>query len=414
MQTANSTCGTHSTPRQAAAARRRGPQVIDVFREHALAYLGQHRLRPEQRRALWDLRSCRTEAMGGNRRTCPECGYSEIHYNSCRNRHCPQCRALARATWLSARQTRLLPVPHFFVTFTLPEQLRPIAFQNQRAVYNLMFQAVGRTFATLGRSDLGGKMGLMAAFHSWTRELLYHPHVHSVVTGGALRDDGTWAATRPTFLFPHRRLAAIFRKEMLQGLFRLYNAGELVFTGKVSILSKTWAFKRLVRKLWKIRWVVDVEAPPAGARPEQALKYVARYAQGVAISDSRMVSSRGDSVTFKTRDAKRLTLPSQEFLRRYLLHVLPQGFNKLRYYGLYASRAGEQLAKARALFGGSERSGAGLDETPLCDLERWEDRVLALTGVDPLACPRCGCRDLIIKTLDPSTPGRCPPRADTS
>jgi hypothetical protein len=235
-----------------------------------------------------------------------------------------------------------------------------------------------------------------------------------VVTGGALRDDGTWSATRPTFLFPHRRLAAIFRKEMLQGLFRLYYAGELVFTGKVSVLSQRWAFKRLARKLWKLKWVVDVEAPPAGARPQQALKYVARYAQGVAISDSRMVSSRGETVTFKTRDGKRLTLPWQEFVRRYLLHVLPQGLNKLRYYGLYASRASEQLAKARALFGRSERSATGLDEIPLCDLERWEQRVFALTGVDPLACPRCGCRHLHIKTLDPSIPGRCPPMADTS
>jgi hypothetical protein len=351
--------------------------------------------------------------MGGNRRTCPECGYTELHYNSCRNRHCPHCRSLSRATWLSARQQRLLPVPHFFVTFTLPKELRPVAFQNQRAVYSLMMQAASRTFAALGRSDLSGTMGVMEAFHSWTRELLYHPHVHSVVTAGALRDDGTWSATRPTFLFPHRRLAAIFRKEMLQGLFRLYDAGELVFGGKVSVLSERWAWKRLVRKLWKLQWVVDVQAPPRGARPQQALKYVARYAQGVAISDSRMVSSRGETVTFKTRDGKRLTLPWREFLRRFLLHVLPQGLNKLRYYGLYASRAGDELAKARALLGGSADSSAE-HEKPLCELERWEERVLALTGVDPLACPRCGCRDLHIKPLDTSIPCWRPATDNTS
>jgi hypothetical protein len=399
---------------KAVVPRRRGPQVIDVFREHALSYLAQHPLSYEQRRALRDLWACRTEAMGGNRRTCPECGYSELHYSSCRNRHCPNCRSLARATWLSARQMRLLPVAHFFVTFTLPEQLRAIALGNQRAVYNLMLRGVGRTLATLGRWDLGGTMGVMAAFHSWTRELLYHPHVHAVVTGGALREDGTWASTRPRYLFAHRRLAALFRKEMLQGLFRLYEARQLVFSGKTSGLSEPWAFKRLARKLWKTKWVVDVEAPPTGARPEQALKYMARYAQGVAISDQRMVWSRGESVTFKTRDAKCLTLPWQEFLRRYLLHVLPQGLNKLRYYGLYASRAGAELAQARALFGVSEDRLAVLDETPLCELETWEERVMALTGVDPLACPRCGCRELLIKPLDTSPPGRRSPPANTS
>ncbi len=384
-----------------AASRQGRPQVIDVFREHGPEYLRQHAVSLEQRRALHDLSACRTAAMGGNRRTCPECGYSELHYSSCGNRHCPNCRSLSRATWLSARVARFLPVAHFFVTFTLPEQLRGVAFQNQRAVYKLMFGAVKRTLETLGRSVLGGTMGVMAVLHTWTRELSYHPHVHALVTGGALRvGGGGWAATRPSFLFPHRRLAAIFRKEMLHGLFKLFDEGGLEFRGKESGLTESWAFKRLMGKMWKKKWVVDVEAPPSGARPEQALKYLARYAQGVAISDQRMVSSRGESVTFRTREGKCLSLPSEEFVRRYLLHVLPWGFNKVRYYGLYASRAGADLERARAIVPAPKSSAALVKERPLCELEGWEQRVYALTGVDPLACPRCGCRDLLITPLE--------------
>ncbi|MFA4975023.1 MAG: transposase [bacterium] len=398
-------CGAEASHGGVAAPRARGPQVIEVFREHGQAYLLEHGVSLAQRRVLLDLCACRTAAMGGNRRTCSECGYTELHYNSCGNRHCPNCRSLSRATWLSARLERFLPVAHFFVTFTVPEPLRVIALQNERAVYDLMLCAVRRTIGTLGRSVLGGTMGVMAALHTWTRELLYHPHVHAVVTGGALlKGGGGWVATGPSFLFPHRRLAAIFRKEMVQGLFRLYDEERLEFQGKASGLSESWAFKRLMRKMWKTTWVVDVEAPPPGARPEQALKYLARYAQGVAISDQRMVSSRGESVTFKTRDAKRLSLPWQEFVRRYLLHVLPRGFNKLRYYGLYASRAEAEHAKARALLAPAEQSAVVVKERPLCELEGWEERVLALTGVDPLVCPRCGCRDLVITPIERSLP----------
>ena len=415
MCTAGSSCGSDSRESAAAPPRPPGPQVIDVFREHGLEYLARHEVSFQQRRVLLDLWGCRTEAMGGNRRTCPKCGYSELHYNSCGNRHCPNCRALARATWLSARLARFLPIPHFFVTFTLPEELRAIALQNQKAIYDLMFAAQSRTLETLGKEVFGGTMGMMSALHTWTREILYHPHVHSVVTGGALRTGGEgWAPCRPSFLLPQRRLALRFRKHMMQGLFRLYDENRLRFRGEQQVLKESWAFKRLMGKLWKKRWVVDVEAPPPGARPEQALKYLARYAQGVAISDSRMVSTSGESVTFQTRDGKRLTLPSEEFLRRYLLHVLPRGLNKLRYYGLYASRAGAELGKARALLPKAEARPALVTEPPLHELEHWEERILALTGVDPLACPRCGCRDLVIIELERSLPVRCAAKRNTS
>jgi hypothetical protein len=401
MHEASCAGSSHGRP----ALRERGPQVIEVFWEHGLEYLREHVVSLEQRRVLLDLSACRTSAMGGNRRTCPECGYSELHYNSCGNRHCPNCRSLSRASWLSARLGRLLPVPHFFVTFTLPEQVRLVALQNQRAVYAVMFRAVRRTLERLGRSVLGGTMGVMVALHTWTRELLYHPHVHALVTGGALLEGGGgWVATRPSFLFPHRRLAAIFRKHMLQGLCRLYGEEQLRFRGEASGLSESWAFRRLMRKMWKTKWVVDVEGCPPGARPEQALKYVARYAQGVAISDQRMVSSRGESVTFKTREAKQLTMPWREFVRRYLLHVLPRGFNKLRYYGLYASQSDGKLDRARALLPPPEQKVAGVEPRPLCELESWEERVMALTGIDPLVCPRCGCRDLVITPIERSLP----------
>jgi hypothetical protein len=391
MDTAPSCCGSGSRHEQRSTQR---PRVIDVFQQHGLTYLTQHSVSAEQRRALRDLSLCRTEALGGNRRTCPKCGYTKIHYNSCRNRHCPSCRSLFRATWLSARVKRFLPVPHFLITFTLPEPLRAIAQQNPRAVYAVMFAAVNATVRTLARSELGGTMGVMAALHTWTRELHYHPHVHALVTAGALIKGNRWQATSLSYLFPHRRVAAIFRKHMLQGLFRLYDDERLEFRGEQGILSESWAFKRLIRTMWKTKFVVDLEAPPAGARPERALKYLARYAQGVAISDQRMVSSHGESITFKTRDGKRQTVSVEEFIRRYLLHVLPRGFNKLRYYGLYASRAASRLAQARDLVPTAPASSMLEDQTPLCELETWEERVLALTGIDPLVCPVCGCRPL--------------------
>lgn len=415
MQAVQSCCGTNSGRGKFGAARQPGPQVIDVFREHGLEYLSRHSaLSAEQRHVLLDLAFCRTEAMGGNRRSCPKCGHSELHYNSCRNRHCPNCRALFRATWLSARLKRFLPVAHFLVTFTLPDSLRAIALQNPREVYKLMFAAVSAALATLGVSVLGGTMGVMATLHTWTRELLYHPHVHALVTGGALTQDNGWVASSPTFLFPHRQLAAIFRKHMLQGLVEFYDQGRLEFRGTQSALSERWAFMRLVGKLWKTKWVVDVEAAPGGARPEQALKYLARYVGGVAISDARMVSSRGDSIRFITRDSKRLTLPAEEFVRRYLMHVLPRGFTKVRYYGLYANRASAQLARAKALVPASAPSSAQVNEKPLCELETWEQRVFELTGVDPRVCPRCGCRDLVITEIPKLRRGSTKRTTDTS
>lgn len=414
MQAVQSCCGTDSERGKFGAHRQPRPQVIDVFREHGLGYLARHpALSAEQRHVLLDLAFCRTETMGGNRRTCPKCGHSELHYNSCRNRHCPNCRALFRATWLSGRLKRFLPVPHFLVTFTLPDSLREIALQNPRPVYKLMFAAVNAALETLGVSVLGGTMGAMATLHTWTRALLYHPHIHALVTGGALTQDNGWVASSPTFLFPHRRLAAIFRKHMLQGLVELYDQGKLEFRGSQAALSERWAFMRLVGKLWKTQWVVDAQAAPGGARPEQALKYLARYVGGVAISDSRMVSIGDDAISFITRDSQRLTLPADEFVRRYLLHVLPRGFTKVRYYGLYANRASPELARARALVPAPAPSSAQVNDNPLCELETWEERVLELTGVDPRVCPRCGCR-VVVTELPKSRRSSFRRAADTS
>lgn len=345
------------------------------------------------RRVLRDLLRCRTAALGGHLDRCAGCGFERPSYNSCRNRHCPQCQGLARQRWLEQRLVRLLPVHHFHVVFTLPAELRGLVQCNRRALFTLLFACASETLMELAASPGrlgpdGAKLGLTAVLHTWTRDLAFHPHLHCVVTGGGLAPDGSWTMTRPGFLFPVRVLGALFRGKFLAGLRALARRDELDMNRS--------EFERDLERAASKRWVVYCKPPFRDA--QQVYAYLGRYTHRVAISNQRLVAfdDATDRVTFVTRDAKRTTLPAEAFLRRFLLHVLPPGFTRIRHYGLLASsNVHTKLENARALLGPDAHDA---DTKPACvpraehpdpDAPDYVRVLFRLTGVDLLACPKC-------------------------
>jgi hypothetical protein len=338
---------------------------------------------------------------------CPQedCGYAEIAYNSCRNRHCPKCQAIAQARWLSQRMARMLPVDAFHVVFTLPSGLRPLVFANRAALFNLLFAAAAGALKELAKDPryLGAEVGITAVLHTWTRDLRFHPHVHCIVTGGGLSIDGArWVPGRSAaFLFPVRVLGALFRGKFLARLEHLYNTGRLQLTGDAARFAHRDLFVRLRRKLYATRWVVYAKPPFGG--PEEFFRYVGRYTHRVGLSNARIVSLDGERVVFRTRGDATETLPYHEFLRRFLMHVLPDGFTKIRHYGLFApGAAAEKLAVARTrlteLGVATVATPSPRDGRPPKD---FRELLLAITGVDIRRCPRCGVGLLLRRPLDP-------------
>ena len=346
----------------AAAAARPALEVADVVRAHGAAYLEAHgpHLSDAQRRALHALAHCRTAALGGHTEQCAACGEQHISYNSCRNRHCPKCQAAARADWWARESGLLLPVEYHHVVFTLPQALGPLALQNPRVLYDLLFSAAWQTVRDLALDPhyLGAEVGLLAVLPTGGQTLCHHPHVHGVVTGGGLACDvqgraeepPRWVACRPGFFLPVRVLSRLFRGKFLAGLRAAYDAGRLGCHGRLAALAEPAAFAAWLTPLYAQQWVVYAK-PPAGG-PAQVLKYLARYTHRVALSNARLVSLEQGDVTFRYKDyaddrqQKTLTLSADEFLRRFLMHVLPRGFVKVRHYGLLANRSRE--AKLRA------------------------------------------------------------------
>jgi len=364
-------------------------EVADILRAHGEAYTARHPVSALQAAVLRRLVTCRTAALGGHVDACGRCGYTRVSYNSCRDRHCPKCQGVKRAQWLERRLERLLPVEHFHVVFTLPAALHPLVLYHPRRLYDLLFQAASQTLLTLAadRQRLGAQIGITALLHTWGQNLLFHPHLHCVVTGGGLSPDGScWIAARPGYLLPVKVLARLFRGKFLAGVKQAYHAGQLTLGGSVASLADPEVFRRWLDTLYRQHWVVYAKRPFGGA--QQVFRYLGRYSHRVAIANSRLLALENGQVLFRWKDyaddqrTKVMRLTANEFIRRFLLHVLPKRFVRIRHYGLLAGRnVASQLARCRQLLGVP-------DVQP--PVERtWLDRLREWTGQDLSCCPQC-------------------------
>lgn len=397
-------------PPGTAVARVPRLELADIVRTDGEAYQRTHRLVPVQHRALRAIASCRTAALGGHQETCDHCGAVRVSYNSCRNRHCPKCQTLTKERWLAARKADLLPIPYFHVVFTLPHELNALAQGNPRVIYALLFRAAADTLLTFGRDPrhLGGTIGITAILHTWGQTLTQHVHLHCLVTGGALAADGAlWVRGRASFLFPVRALATVFRAKYLAGLRRAFDAGDLSFASGTADLADRRAFSGFLGGLRTVDWIVYAKRPFAG--PAQVLEYLGRYTHRVALSNNRLVAHGEGRVRFRWRDyadhdrVKVMSLTVDEFLRRFLLHVVPRGFMRIRHFGLLANRTRrDRVRQCRQLLGQPPT-----EEAPP---ESSHALVLRLTGVDFTRCPVCRKGHMQITTRD--LPRGSPP--DTS
>ncbi len=381
-------------------------EVADIVRAHGQAFARAHALTAEQTAVLNAIARCRTAALGGHQDVCGTCGHSQISYNSCRNRHCPKCQSLAQARWIERRMQRVLPTHAFHVVFTLPSQLRRLALANRSLVFNMLFTCAAETLLQLGRDPrwLGAELGVTSVLHTWTRELLFHPHVHCIVTGGGLSlDDRHWIRTRKNFLFPVRVLGALFRGKFIARLHQVYARGQLRLPSPATAQD----FQRLCEKLQRKRWVV-YSKPPFGG-PRQVFRYLGRYTHRVGLSNRRLISFDARGVTFRTRGNSAVTLSPDDFLRRFLQHVLPKRFVKIRHHGLMAAaNVSTRLETARHLLG---------QTNPVTSLppQDFRDLLLVLTGLDLRRCPRCLVGNVARYPLAvPTIPLTAPAPPDTS
>jgi hypothetical protein len=380
-------------------------EVADVFRHHGAAYRQAHagHLSLGQRRVMAAIETCRSAALGGHVEHCESCGHIRIAYNSCRDRHCPKCQGLARAEWLANRQAELLPVPYFHVVFTMPAEIAEIAFQNKAVVYAILFRAAAETLRTIAADPkhLGAEIGLVAVLHTWGQNLHHHPHVHCVVPGGGPSPDTTrWVSCRPGFFLPVKVLSRLYRRLFLTLLQAAFDDRKLQFFGSLASLATPAAFDARLRPLRATPWVVYVKRPFGG--PEQVLSYLGRYTHRVAIANSRLIGMSNDRVSFLWKDyrhhdkRKVMTLDADEFIRRFLLHVLPDGFHRIRHYGYLAnSHRAAKLAQCRQLLAVPTPT-----PPPAGD---YRERYRQLTGRSLDVCPCCGGRMIELSVI---------PRAD--
>jgi hypothetical protein len=397
-------------------------EVADILRDHGHAWREANRghVSLDQLKVMSAIERCRTAALGGHVARCENaaCGHTVIAYNSCRNRHCPKCQAAASRRWLADREAELLPVPYFHVVYTLPSELRDIAYQNKRVVYDLLMKAAAETTLAIAADPkrLGARIGITAVLHTWGSALTHHPHVHMIVPGGGLSLDGArWVASRSNFLVHVNLLARLFRGKMLAMLMDAHGAGQLKFFNTHAGLADKRTFKRFIASLRHIKWVVYCKAPFAG--PQQVLRYLSRYTHRVAISNRRLIAADDAGIAFRWKDYringparwKTMRLHPNEFIRRFLLHVLPKGFHRIRHYGLFASaNRAESIATARAL----------LDvAAPAADPQKQPDDAPDAPRVLPCPCSRCGARMIVIEVFARGCEPRwrpSPSRIDTS
>ena len=395
--------------------RATGLEVADIFRHAGPAYRQEHAdaLSGAQRSVMGAIERCRTAALGGHVEQCDACGHQRISFNSCRNRHCPKCQSLVRAQWLEDRQADLIPVEYFHVVFTLPEAVAAIAYQNKAVVYDLLFRATAETLRTIAADPkhLGAEIGFIAILHTWGQNLLHHPHLHCLVPGGGLSADGErWISCRPGFFLPVRVLSRLFRRLFLAQLQAAFDAGELHFYHALEALQTPAAFARYLAPMRQAEWG-GYAKPPFGG-PRHVLEYLGRYTHRVALSNNRLIDFANDEVCFRWKDyrhesrPKVMRLATPEFIRRFLLHVLPRGFQRIRHYGFLANRyRAVKLARCRQLLA-EPAPIMPLLEAPL----DYRDRYQLLTGKSLRDCPRCGQGQMVcIEIFLPGAMPRGPP-----
>jgi putative transposase/transposase-like zinc-binding protein len=393
----------------AAAVARPGCELADIVRLYSAEFRTHQRLSRQQLKVLRAIETCRTAVLGGHRDHCASCGFERYAYNSCRNRHCPKCQSLATAQWLEERQAELLPVPYFHNVFTLPHELNPLILckeENQRALLQLLFKAASETLLEFGRNNLDALPGITMVLHTWDQQLRAHFHVHCLISGGGLSLDGQrWVHAHPRYLFPVKALGKVFRGKFLDSLRHLYDNGKLFLPARVpgvSPLARPECFYALLSKLRHKPWVVYSKAPFAG--PAKMLAYLGRYTHRVALSNQRLLSCHGGLVRFHYRDRtdgdrrKIAELPADEFLRRFLRHVLPKGFCRIRHFGLLANRGkAEFLDRSRQLLGA---------DTPERVVKKSAaEWILKISGIDVMCCPKCGQAALVRTEVPPLPQG---------
>jgi len=385
--------------------------VADIFRDRGPAWRRANagHVSLDQLKVMSAIESCRTAALGGHVARCEDCAYMSIAYNSCRNRHCPKCQGAAAQEWLADREADLLPVPYYHVVFTLPAAIADIAYQNKAVVYDLLFKVSAETMVTIAADPrhLGARIGITSVLHSWGSALTHHPHVHMIVPGGGISPDGRrWVSCRPGFFLPVRVLSRLFRRLFLKALSAAHAAGRLSFFGDHTDLADAQSFAAYLAPLHKAEWVVYSKRPFGG--PQAVLAYLSRYTHRVAIANSRLIAFDKQGVTFKWKDYriegrdryKRMTLGTDEFIRRFLIHVLPKGFHRIRHYGLFAKGScADNIARARELLAIAKPEGEP-----------------TAAAVDPSKpnCPCCGGRMIIIEVFERGATPRHRPTAPTS
>jgi len=375
-------------------------EVADIFRAHGPGYREAHghEMPPRHLRAMRAIELCRTAELGGHVEECDQCGAVRVSYNSCRNRHCPKCQCLDKERWLEARKKDLLPTQYFHLVFTIPESLRPLALRNQNVLYPILFRAASETLKELAADPkyLGAEVGFITILHTWSQTLIDHPHLHCIVTGGGLSPDGKkWIPCKKDFFIPVKVISRLFRGKFLAYLKEAKEKGKLVFPGNIAHLKKDHSFKAMLDDLYDQEWVVYCKPPFSSA--ETVMDYLGRYTHRVAISNDRLIRMQEDQITFRYRNRndnnalKSMTLDAFEFIRRFLLHILPDGFMKIRYYGILSHRNRKRkLALCKKLLGVDHKEH---------EKESWQDLLTRITGIDPRICPCCGKGKMVLKEV---------------
>ena len=388
-------------------------EVADILRLYGKQYSLQQTVPTPHLRVMHCIQVCRTSYLGGHVEQCDSCGFERHAYNSCRNRHCPKCQSLTKAKWLEHRKSELLPVGYFHTVFTIPHELNPLALRNKKVVYTILFKAASDTLIEFGKNNLGGQLGFLAILHTWDQKLMDHFHLHCVVAGGALSfDKSRWIASRDNFLFSVKALSIVFRAKFTQYLIKAFLKGELIFPGNICTLADEKEFLLYVKRAQQKNWVVYCKKPFAG--PQQVLDYIGRYTHRVAISNHRIVNVENGNVTFTYRDRrnnntlKTMTLKAEEFIRRFLLHVLPDSFVRIRHFGFLANRyKKENLQHCKTIIGYSE-------EIPETTEKNYQKHMIELTGIDITLCPCCKKGSMVVVEEIPALYKGAPQYMDTS